>query len=132
MVQTIGIALSGLDSASKRLYASASNIANARSTGTLDGSGRQPYFAVDTQNQNNGQGGVSTQIVPKQTPFVPSFDPGSPLANEQGMVAAPNVNLDTELVNTAIAEYSYKANALVIDKSQEMAETLLNSFDDEA
>lgn len=131
MLNSIGISLTGLDAASKKLNASASNIANSRTIGSLDGSGRQAYQPIDTQSTTIAQGGVRTEYVNRQPAFVPSFDPDSPFADENGLVAAPNVSLDEELINSAAAEHAYKANALVIDKAQELAETLLDTFDDD-
>ena len=131
MLGSIGIALTGLDASSKKLYASASNIANASTVGSLEGTGRAAYTPIDTQYSAGGQGGVRTEFVDRQPAFVPSFAPGSPFANSEGLVAAPNVNLDEELVNSSKAANAYKANAFVIDKSQELADTLLDAFDDD-
>ena len=132
MLGSIGVALTGLDAASKKLYASASNISNSDTVGSLDGTGREAYTPIDTQYSAGGQGGVRTEFVNRNPAFVPSFAPGSPFANEDGLVAAPNVNLDEELINSATAAHAYKANAFVIGKSQELADTLLDAFDKDA
>lgn len=130
MLGSIGIAITGLDAASKRLYASTSNIVNSRSIGKLDGSGRQAYTPIEAQSRSVN-GGMSTSFVGKQPAFVPSFQPGSPFANTQGLVATPNVNVTEELINAKEAEHIYKANALLIDKAQDLAETLLDAFDED-
>lgn len=131
MLGSIGIAVTGLDAASKKLYASTSNIVNSRSEGTLDGSGRQAYTPIEAQSRSVNGGGVSTSFVGRQPAFVPSFQPDSPFANTEGFVAAPNVNVTEELINAKDAEHAYKANALLIDKAQDLAETLLDAFDED-
>ena len=132
MINSLGTSLSGLLAASTRIGASAQNIANANTTGSLDESGRQPYRAVTTQNETsaNGQGVIST-VIPKEKPNVPVFSPSDPDADTQGFVAAPNVNFAEEAVNIKIAEASYKANLAVIETVSDLSEDLLNIFDDE-
>lgn len=132
MLGSIGIALTGLDAASKKLYASASNIANSQTVGSLDGTGRAAYTPIDTQYKSSTGGTVRTEFVNRTPAFVPSFAPGSPFADQNGLVAAPNVNLGEELINSASAVHSYKANAFVIATAQDLADTLLDAFDDEA
>ena len=39
------------------------------------------------------------------------YDPSAPLANAQGLVAVPNVDLATAVVDQIMALQSYKANA---------------------
>ncbi len=131
MTDAITIALSGLNSASLRLNASASNIANAGTSGRLDGSSPRPYSAQTTQSQTGPNGGVQTQIVETQTPFVPAFDANSPFANEDGLIAIPNVNLAEDIVQLKLAEISYKANLQTIDVASDLFDTLLETFDKE-
>ena len=52
-----------------------------------------------------------SDIINKNKPFVPAFDPGSPFADENGMIGVPNVNLAEEAVNLTIAEVNFKASA---------------------
>lgn len=135
MVNTITIALSGLEAASKRLQASASNIANLQTVGSLEEGGQAPYTPLATQQttQIDAQGNplaVSTNFSPINNPFVPTYDPDSPFANEEGLIGAPNINLAGEAVNLKLAELSYKANLLTIKTAEEMSEELLNIFDD--
>lgn len=131
MINAIGIALSGLQSASTKISASASNIANALNEGNLNGEGQAPYTALTTVTKSQGSetGGVSTQIVAKTPGFVPAYSPGSPLADENGNVGVPNVEYSEEFVNMKLAELSYKANIATIKTSKEMTEELLSLFD---
>lgn len=135
MINTIQIALSGLAAASKKVEASASNIANLTTGGSLADPAKAPYSAVTTVQQavtdQNGNGlGVKATAIPKNTPFVPAYDPDSPFADANGLIGVPNVNLAEEAVNLTLAETTFKANVKVIEAASELSEDLLRIFDD--
>ena len=131
MINAIGIALTGLNSASLRLNASASNIANLNTVGSLTDPDNAPYTPITTQSEALGEvGGVKTEFIPKTPAFVPAFDADSPFADENGIIGVPNVDLAEEIVNLKIAEISYKANLKTIDVAGELFDELLDTFDD--
>lgn len=134
MIKAIGIALNGLNAATQRAAASASNIANIGTVGSVEEGGQTPYAALTTVSKALGPetGGLRTDVVQKDPPFVPAFDPNSPFANEDGVVGAPNVSLEEEIVNLKIAELTYNANIATIKTAEDMSRELLSLFDDEA
>jgi flagellar basal-body rod protein FlgC len=134
MIGAISTALSGLMAASKRADASASNIANMHSAGSLDkDSAKQPYSAVTTVQTSHGDtGGVSATNIPKQPGYVPAYAPGSPHADAKGMIGAPNVDLAEEAVNLKLAEISYKASIKALQVAQDMAKETTRIFDKKA
>lgn len=138
MINSISIALSGLTAASKKAEATASNVANLTTTGSLEAGGQAPYTPLETTQQatniNNGEAtGVRSNIIQRSTqPFVPSYDPDSPFANAEGLIGVPNIDLATEVVNLNVAELTYKANIEVIKTSEEMFDALLDAFDEKA
>jgi flagellar basal-body rod protein FlgC len=127
MIGAIQTALSGLKAASAKVQASADNIANIDTVGSLGGV-PAPYAPETTVLQAVPGGGVSATNV-SQPGFVPSFDPGSPFANSEGLVGAPNVDLANEIVNLDIAKVAYKANAKVVNAASEMQDDLLKMLD---
>lgn len=137
MIGPINIALSGLAAANKQLTASASNIANLQTTGSLEEGEQMPYTplraqqAAQTDNEGNGQGVTST-FVPKNDPFVPAYAPDSPFANNEGLIGMPNVDLAEEAVNLNLAKIQYKANIKTIEAASELSEELFRLFDDKA
>ncbi len=131
MIGSISIALSGLNAASQRLSASASNIANLQTVGSLSG-GREPYTPLTTQQTAQEGGGVRSEVVPRNQPFVPAFDPDSPFADENGMIGVPNINLAEEAVNVQLAETTYKANIATLKTAEELNDELLKLFDKKA
>ena len=54
------------------------------------------------------------------------YDPQASFANQDGLVAAPNVDLSQELVGQMIASYSFAANAKVMKADDNMTKSLLN------
>ncbi len=133
MINPISIAVSGLFSAGKKAEVAASNIVNADVVGSVDpndpNQAYSPQVAVDTSLSSGGQGaGVNTVVLNRTPSFVPSFSPDSPFANSDGLVNAPNVNLDEEMVNLKVAENAYKANAGVIRTSKDMQSSLLDAL----
>ncbi|MCB9990541.1 MAG: flagellar biosynthesis protein FlgC [Rhodospirillales bacterium] len=137
MINTIQIALSGLFASQKKADASAANIANLTTAGSIDDPGNAPYSArttvQSTITDSDGNAlGVKSDVIPKKTPFVPAYDPDSPLANEDGIIGVPNVDLAEEAVNLNLSKYTFQANLKVIETISELNEDLLGVFDDEA
>src|ERR1700739_2396722 len=121
MSSTWTIARSGMNAAARRLDVSASNVANVMSTGALpnaDGTvpaGAPPAYAALELVQDARAGGGTQRTVTPATPSTTAvFDPQAPFANQNGLVAAPNVDLSRELVGQMIASYRFRANAKVI------------------
>lgn len=138
------IATSGLSAASLRVNVAASNIANVRTTGPLPASGASAgagssstssaYPAayvplrVDQIDQSSGStpGGTIATVSTVSPSYTAQSDPSAPYANQDGLVAAPNVDLASELVQLATAKYSFIANAKVIQAYSETTESLLD------
>lgn len=130
MINAMGIALSGLNSASQRVNAAAANIANAYTVGSVEEGGRPAYTPRDVVQIAQENGGVLAQTVARDPASVPAYEPNSPFANEQGLVATPNVDLATEIVSMKLAEIAYKASIATLKTSEDMAEELLSAFDE--
>lgn len=129
MINPISLGVSGLLAAAKKANAAASNIANADTTGKLDGTGPKAYDPVSVVTESVAGGGVKAVEVTRNPSFVPSYEPDSPFANPDGLVASPNVNLDEELVNLKAAEQAYKANVQSIRAGRAMHDALLDAVD---
>ena len=143
----LSIATSGLSAASLRLNVAASNIANISTTGPLPASGGSgisagagssgiaPTFPaayvplrVDQVSQSSGStpGGTIATVSTVSPSFTAQSDPSAPFANQDGLVAAPNVDLANEFVQLAVAKYSFIANAKVIQAYSETEDALLD------
>ena len=102
------IAGSAMTAQSQRMNVAASNLANAESMAGPDG---QPYKArqvVFQMQPLEGQHGLSQAV--------------GPMANENGYIVKPNVDVVAETVNMISASRSYQANVEVINTTK----TLMN------
>lgn len=117
------IAASAMAAQSQRMNTTASNLANADSISGPDG---QPYRAkqvVFEMAPSSGQaiGGVRVaRVVDDPSPLRMQHDPKNPLANAEGYVAMPNVNVVEEMVNMISASRSYQANVEVLNTAKTM------------
>lgn len=132
MFNVFQIAGSALTAQSQRMNVSASNMANADSAVGPDGQpyrARQVVFRVDpaaSQPYGTAVGGVTVAgIVEDQSPPRMVYDPGSPLADAQGYVAMPNVDVVAETVNMISASRSYQANVEVINTAKSLMQQTL-------
>jgi flagellar basal-body rod protein FlgC len=124
------IALSGMRAALQRFDAAANNIANVRSYGPLPGaaaSGYPPaYTPTDVVQMSVPGGGVVSRIVSSPRGPVAYYDPSAPYADANGMVAAPDIDLATEMVNLIRAELDFAANLVVLRAESEMMASLFD------
>jgi flagellar basal-body rod protein FlgC len=122
------IALSGLNAATLRVQASASNLANARSNGAVRGeAGPEPYAPLEVHQQAITTGGVAAQLAASSREPLLTYDPSAPYANAEGFVASPYIDPADEVVALAMATYSFSANLAVIRAESEMMDAMLNS-----
>jgi len=116
------IAASALSAQSQRLNVVASNMANADSAVSSDGSayrGKQVVFsAVPLAQGSIGQAVRVVGVV--DDPSAPRlvFDPKHPLADRQGYVAYPNVNVVEEMTNMISASRAYQLNTDVMNTAK--------------
>ena len=127
------IALSGLNAASRRLQVSASNVANSQTTGALpNADGTVPagaptaYTPLALVQTASAGGGVQTSVTTVTPPTTAVFDPQASFANQDGLVAAPNVDLAQEFVGQLLASYSFAANAAVLKPDDRNTKTLID------
>lgn len=134
MVGSFGIPLSGLIAQTRRVEASASNVANVRSNGAVpDSAGTVPagqpaaYQPLAVAQSSQAPAGTRATYTPITPAYLQQYDPDASYANEQGMVAAPNVDLPTERVNQIAANRAYGANIAVAKTQDEMLKSLIDS-----
>jgi flagellar basal-body rod protein FlgC len=125
------IAGSGLSAQSVRLNTVASNLANADSVSGDPATvykARHPVFQA-VQQQLRGAAGMDNQseaavkiagIVESQAAPQMRYDPGNPLANAQGNVYAPNVNVIEEMTDMISASRAYQDNVEVMNTSKDL------------
>lgn len=121
MANPLDIAASAMSAQMLRLNTVASNLANADS---LSGSeaeayrARQPVFAAVLDQQRATTSVAVTGIVESEAPVPKRYEPGNPLADEQGYVYGSNVNTVEEMANMIAASRAYQNNADVFSTTK--------------
>jgi flagellar basal-body rod protein FlgC len=117
------VAGSGMAAQSQRLNVVASNLANADSTTSANG---QPYkakqvvFSTTSVDASGAQGVKVAQVIEDTSPMKMVYDPKHPMADAQGYVAMPNVNVVDEMVNMISASRAYQNNVDVLNTSKSL------------
>jgi flagellar basal-body rod protein FlgC len=134
------IAGSGMNAQSVRLNTTASNIANAESAASSADNvyrGRHPIFAAAYHNMlghpdstnlsgDEASAGVNVLgIVESDAPLQMRYEPNHPLADEQGYVFYPNVNVVEEMTNMISASRSFQVNVEVMNSAKQMVQRVL-------
>ncbi|MEW8027748.1 MAG: flagellar basal body rod protein FlgC [Candidatus Thiodiazotropha sp.] len=119
-------AASGMSAQSLRLNLVSSNMANADAvSSSIDQTyrARQPVFQtlLDQSNPDAAATGVRmVGVVESQAPLVQEFAPEHPLANEEGYIFRPNVNMVEEMANMLSASRSYQGNVEVANSAKQL------------
>lgn len=130
------IAGTGMNAQSIRLNTTASNLANAdAASSSIDETyrGRHPVFAAldnDMLNLNAKAEGANIGvgvlgIVESDAPLQPRYEPNHPLADDQGYVYYPNVNVVEEMANMISASRSFQMNVDVMNSAKQMMQRVL-------
>ena len=129
MDSTDAISVTGLTAAQTQVQAAASNLANMDDTAPLPGSGVQgpaPFVPIQSGTVSLGDNGVQAQLSASQPGDTPSYDPDSPYADGQGMVATPDVNVADQTVAIMQASQQYHASVAALNAENKMQRTALH------
>ena len=112
---------------SMRLNTTASNIANADSvSSSVDETyrARHPVFAAAMQKAAAGQdSSVGVQVlgvVESNKPLNVEYSPEHPMADKDGFIYKPNVNVIEEMTNMISASRSYQTNVQLAESAKNM------------
>lgn len=120
------IAGSAMSAQSIRLNLTSSNLANAESVGSSPETtyrARYPVFAAameDIMGEGSSVGVRVLGIVESQRQLSKEYRPGHPLADKEGYIHLPNVNVVEEMANMISASRSYQANVEVANTSKQL------------
>lgn len=136
----INISGSGMNAQSIRLNTTASNLANAETvSSSIDETyrARKPVFQtmqnhfIDRNNNDVdlmtdvGSGVKVAAIVEKGAPLDIRYEPTHPMANEDGYVFYPNVNVVEEMADMISASRSFSVNVEVFNTAKTMLQKTL-------
>jgi flagellar basal-body rod protein FlgC len=125
------IAGMGMNAQSVRLNTVASNLANAQSAASSVDQvyrARHPVFAAVQKNALDAAAGWAEVlgIVESQAPLERQYEPGHPLADKDGYVLYPNVNVVEEMADMISASRSFQINVEMLQSAKSMAQRLLS------
>ena len=128
MMGAANIAVSGMDASATWMDTIASNVANMNDISALPAGGAPytGYQPVTVATSATPSGGVTADVEPTMPAYSAGYDPSAPLANAQGLVAVPNVDLATAVVDQITALQSYKANADAFRAAEDMTKVTLD------
>lgn len=126
---------SAMNAQTVRLNTVASNLANADSSATRAEDvyqARKPVFAAvygnDLISRNAGMGGARVQVldvVKAGNEPVRRYEPGNPLADEQGFVFYADINQIEEMTDMMSATRSFETSVEVLNRLKSMHQGLL-------
>jgi len=132
LFNVMDISSTGMAAENVRLNTTASNIANANSvSSSYDETyrARHPVFAAAmdkaSADQSKGVGAEVKGIVESNKPLQIEYAPGNPMADENGYIYKPNVNIVEEMANMMSASKAYETNVQVADTTKRIFRRVL-------
>jgi flagellar basal-body rod protein FlgC len=127
LFDSLGIAASGLLAHRKWLDAVSDNIANINTaTPTSKSAFKERYIEAQAVDYGSGEGGVrvaTAQFGSGQGRVV--YEPKNPLADKNGYVRYPDIDLGDQMAQLIIAQRGYQANLQVIDRATQSYQAAL-------
>ena len=125
LFNTMAISGSAMHAQTVRLNTIASNMANVDSISSNQNEtyrSKQPVFETVLQGQIGlPSGGVRVrEIVDNPQPLVMEYQPNHPMANEEGYIFRPNVNVIEEMANMMAASRNYETNVEVLNTVKQL------------
>ena len=132
LFRVMDIASTGMSAEGLRLNTTASNIANANSVSSSyedTYKARHPVFAAHLQQATNdlskGSGVQVLGIVESPKPLQIEYSPGHPMADENGYIYKPNVNVIEEMADMMSASKAYETNVQLADTTKRIFRRVL-------
>ncbi|MGO1247946.1 MAG: flagellar basal body rod protein FlgC [Oceanisphaera sp.] len=132
LFKVFDISGSAMSAQSVRLNTTASNLANADSVSSSVNEtyrARKPVFAADLdQALSDRQESVGVKVmgvVETDKPLLKEFHPDHPMADAEGFIYKPNVNVVEEMTDMLSASRNYQTNVQVADAAKQMLQQTL-------
>ncbi|HEY3301864.1 MAG TPA: flagellar basal body rod protein FlgC [Methylophilaceae bacterium] len=123
LFNVFNISGSAMSAQSQRLNTVASNLANADSATSANGKpykAKQVVFSAMPSNSPDANAVKVDRVVEDASPPKIVYDPKHPLADKNGYVTMPNVNVTEEMVNMISASRSYQNNVETMNAAKTM------------
>lgn len=101
----------------------ANNIANVNTVKPTSGAAFQAQYVqaqeIPTDGSGTGGGVTVTGLPPSSATGRLTYDPSSPVADAQGYVRMPDIDMGEQMGNLIMAERAFQANANVIERAKQ-------------
>lgn len=120
----IGLASTGVTVYRKWLDAISDNISNINDVAPTSGSAfRARYVIAQSAADGNGVQVGGTALGSATGRLV--YEPGNPMADQQGYVRYPDIDLGTQMGQLIMAQRGYQANLAVVDRARDSYQAAL-------
>jgi flagellar basal-body rod protein FlgC len=120
----IGIAGSGLTVHRKWLDAVSDNIANINTAKSTDGAAFQARYVIAQEGEGTTGAYVAGTALGSEAGRM-VYEPDHPLADAEGYVRYPDIDLGAQMGQLIMAQRWYQANAAVVDRAKETYQAAL-------
>jgi flagellar basal-body rod protein FlgC len=123
LFNVFNISGSAMSAQAQRLNTVASNLANADSATSANGTpykAKQVVFSATPTKSPDASGVKVTKVIEDKSPPRVIYDPKHPLADEKGYVTMPNGNVTEEMVNMISASRAYQNNVETMNAAKNM------------
>ena len=121
----IGVASSGVTVYRKWLDAVSDNIANIDNVSRTSEKAFQARYVV-AQEAADGNGAQVGGVAFGSAQGILTYDPENPLADSQGYVRRPDIDLGGQMSQMMMAQRAYQANLAVVDRAKESYTAAIN------
>src|SRR3954447_18026838 len=108
------------------MKAIADNIANINTVRSMDDKAFQERFIIAQSRPGHpgdpvgvGGGVEAAGVELGDDVGIVTYDPGNPLADRNGLVRRPNVNIGDQMTNLILAQRAYQLNLAVVDRARD-------------
>jgi len=120
----LGIASTGMTVHRKWLDAISDNLANANNATRTDEAAFQARYVVADEMQQ-GQGVQVAGVVLGSAEGRMVYEPNNPIADAEGYVRYPDIDMSSQMSSLIMAQRGYQANAAVVDRARATYEAAL-------
>ena len=121
----IGVAGSGVTVYRKWLDAVSDNIANIDNVSRTSENAFQARYVI-AQEAADGNGAQVGGVAFGSKEGILTYDPDNPLADNQGYVRRPDVDLSSQMAQMMMAQRAYQANLAVVDRAKDSYTAAIN------
>jgi flagellar basal-body rod protein FlgC len=114
----IGVAASGVTVYRKWLDAVSDNIANMDNVSRTSENAFQARYIV-AQEAQDGNGAEVAGVAYGKAEGILTYEPDNPLADTEGYVRRPDIDMGGQMAQMIMAQRSYQANLSVVDRARE-------------